>query len=106
MNGLKILKNEPNPIVHQLELNLVDYVVSFLVGIVLVPIRLVLVSIVIIIAWIGALIFTSERFKNREGEPNSKLRLKTYEIFLKLIAWISGLIITVDGKNLYNYTTN
>lgn len=101
MNGLKQFRNEPNPIVHQLELTPVDYIVSFVLGIVLVPIRLILVLAVMIVAWIGALIFTSNRFKNKEGEPNSKLRLKTYEIFLKLIAWISGLIITVDGEHAF-----
>jgi hypothetical protein len=39
------------------------------------------------VGWVGAVIYTSDWFKNPEGVQNSKLRLKTYEILLKLLAW-------------------
>ena len=89
--------NDVNPFKHDLNLTNVDYVVSFFIGIFLVPIRIVLVTIVVLVGWIGAVVFTSDRLKNPEGIQNSKLRLKTYEILLKLLAWSSGFIVTLSG---------
>ena len=54
--------------------------------------------IVVLIGWIGALIYTHDLFKNPEGIPNTKLRLKTYEILLKLLAWSFGFVVTLTGE--------
>ena len=89
--------NDVNPFNHDLNLTNVDYFFSYLLGIVLIPIRIVLVTIVVLIGWIGAVIFTTNWLKNPEGIPNSKLRLKTYEILLKLLAWSCGFIVTLSG---------
>ena len=57
--------------------------------------------IVVLIGWIGAVIYTHDLFKNPEGIPNTKLRLKTYEILLKLLAWAFGFVVTLTGAQCF-----
>ena len=87
-----------NPFNHELNFSNLDYVVSFVLGLILVPIRIILVGIIILFGWIGAAIFTSDWLKNPEGIQNSKLRLKCYELLLKLLGLACGFIVTVEGK--------
>ena len=86
-----------NPFKHRINMSNLDYAVSFTLGLVLVPIRLILVVLIIFVGWIGAAIFTSDWFKNPEGIPNSRLLLKNYEILLKLLAISCGIVVTVEG---------
>jgi len=89
--------NDVNPFKHTLNLTKWDYVTSVILGIVLIPIRVILIAIVVFVAWIGAVIYTHDLFKNPEWMPNSKLRLKTYEVLLKLLAWSFGFVVTLTG---------
>jgi hypothetical protein len=90
-------RNEVNPFKHTLNLTKWDYVTSVILGIVLIPIRVILIAIVVFVAWIGAVIYTHDLFKNPEWMPNSRLRLKTYEILLKLLAWSFGFVVNLTG---------
>ena len=93
------LGDHVNPFKHRLNLTNLDYAVSFLLGLVLVPVRVILVVLIIFFGWFGAAIFTTEWLKNPEGVPNSWLRLKTYEIIIKLLALTCGIVVTVEGMN-------
>ncbi len=95
--------NEINPFKHTLNLTKWDYVTSVILGIFLIPIRVILIAVVVLVAWIGAVIYTHDLFKNPEWMPNSKLRLKTYEVLLKLLSWSFGFVVTLSGTRLKSY---
>ena len=98
--------DDVNPFKHRLNLTTWDYVTSVLCGLVLIPIRIILIVVIVLVGWLGAVIYTHDYFKNPEGIPNSKLRLKTYEFLLKLLSWCQCYKTFLIVNNVFKRAEN
>lgn len=85
-----------NPLVVDLNLTNWDWAKTIICGVVLVPIRLILLIILIFFLWLYA--FFRVTFRHEPSHGTTENELLGYTFGFKLLCWFSGFIVKVKGK--------